>query len=150
MRQRVLADGDGDAERGAELIADGAHRCRTARVLARLAAAAIQLAERRTSASRSTPAAARLVSASPTAMRPTRRVEHRERGALAHRHRLARVALVVRERQRDVGDRHLPAPDHRVARHEAADGAVADRDEERLVRDGGEARARGKPPPAAA
>ena len=37
-----------------------------------------------------------------------RRVEQRERRALAHRHRLAGVAVVARGGDRRVGDRHLP------------------------------------------
>ncbi len=66
-----------------------------------------------------------------------RRVDQRERRALADRHRLAGVAREIHERHGDVGDRHLPRPDHRIARAQAADRAIADRDEERLVGDRG-------------
>ena len=64
-----------------------------------------------------------------------RRVDQRERRALAHRHRLARVAVEIHQRDRDVGDRHLPRSDHRIARAQAADGAIADRHQKRLVGD---------------
>ena len=62
-----------------------------------------------------------------------RRIDQRKRGALAHRHRFARVAVEVHQRHRDVGYRHLPRADHRIARTKAADGAIADRHQERLV-----------------
>ncbi len=45
----------------------------------------------------------------------------------------------ARRRHRHVGDRHLPWADHRIARDEPTDCAVANRDEERLVRDRREA-----------
>ena len=64
-----------------------------------------------------------------------RRVEQRHRRALAHRHRLAGVAIVIRERDRHVGDRDLPRSHHLIAADEPADGAIADRDQERLVGD---------------
>ncbi len=63
------------------------------------------------------------------------RVEQRERRALAHRHRLAGVAFEIVEHHRAIGDRHLPRPDHRIARAESADRAIADRDQERLAAD---------------
>ncbi len=67
------------------------------------------------------------------------RVEQRQRGALAHAHGLAGVALVVAQRDRHIGHRYLPGADHLVARHHAGDGAVADGDEEALVRHRGQA-----------
>ena len=64
-----------------------------------------------------------------------RRIDQRERRALADRHRFAGVTFEIHERDRDVRDRHLPRTDHRVARAQAAHGAVADRDQECLVGD---------------
>ena len=58
-----------------------------------------------------------------------------KRRSLADRERLARVRLEAEERRGAVGHRHLPRPHHLVARAEAADRPVADRDEERLVGD---------------
>jgi hypothetical protein len=65
-----------------------------------------------------------------------RGVEQRKRGALANGERLACIALVIGERDRAVGHRHLPGADELVARAQAADGAVADRHQEGLVRHG--------------
>ncbi len=65
-----------------------------------------------------------------------RRIDQRERRALAHRHRFAGVAGEIHQRHRDIGHRNLPRADHRVAGAQPADGAVADRDEKRLVGDG--------------
>ncbi len=64
-----------------------------------------------------------------------RPVDERERRALAHRHRLAGVARKIHERHRDIRHRHLPGPDHRVARAKAAHGPIADGDEKSLVGD---------------
>ncbi len=61
-------------------------------------------------------------------------IDQCKRRALAHRHCLARIALEVHQRDRDIGNRHLPRSNHRIARAHAAHGAIADRDEERLVR----------------
>ena len=84
-------------------------------------------------------AAAMLVTASATAMRAAAAaIEERERRALAHGHRLAARGEVVAHRHGHVADRHLPWADHRVATDHAADGAVADGDEESLVGDGGQ------------
>ena len=62
------------------------------------------------------------------------RVDHGQRRALAHAHRLAGEALVVGQRHRAVGHRHLPGPDHLVAVREAAHRAVADGHQEALGR----------------
>ncbi len=67
-----------------------------------------------------------------------RRVDQRQRRAFAHRHRLARIAFEVHQRHGDVGHWHLPGSDHRIARTQSADGAIADRHEKRLVGDRGE------------
>ena len=72
------------------------------------------------------------------------RVEQRDRRPLAERHRLARVGVEAGQRERAVGDRNLKAADHRIAAAQSADGAIADRDEERLVGDGGQAQHAGK------
>ena len=62
-------------------------------------------------------------------------VENGEGRALAHRHRLPRTAPMVGGDGRTVGDRNLPRPYHLIAGGQPRDGAVADGDEERLVRD---------------
>ena len=64
-----------------------------------------------------------------------RRVQHRHRRALAHRHGFAAVAVVAVQAHGDVGHGHLPGSHHLVAADHAADGAVADGDQERLVGD---------------
>ena len=66
----------------------------------------------------------------------SRRVEHGERGALAHGEGFAEVTLIAHRRHGDVGHRHLPRADHLVAGGHAADGTVADGDQEGLVGDG--------------
>ena len=63
-------------------------------------------------------------------------IEQRQRRALADRHRFAGVAVESGQRDRAIGDRHLPRADHLVARGQAADGAIADGDQEVLGRDG--------------
>ena len=67
-----------------------------------------------------------------------RGVAHRQRRALAERHGLAGVALEVIRDYADIGHRRLPRADELVARHQAADAAVADADEEGFVGDRGE------------
>ena len=62
-----------------------------------------------------------------------RRIEHRHRRALAHGHGLAGVAEVVGEGHGDIRDRHLPRAHHLVAADHAADGAIADGNQEGLV-----------------
>ena len=61
-----------------------------------------------------------------------RRVDDRQRRALAHRQGIACDALVVGETDRAVGDRHLPGADHLIAGGQTADSAIADGDQERL------------------
>ncbi len=63
-------------------------------------------------------------------------VDDGQRRALAHRHGLAGVALVVERGDGHVGHRHLPRADHLVARVQPAHGTVADGDQERLAGDG--------------
>ena len=46
------------------------------------------------------------------------------------------VVPVVAERHADIGDRHLPGTDQLIAADQAADGAIADRDQKGLVGDG--------------
>ena len=62
-----------------------------------------------------------------------RGVQHRQRRPFAHRHRLAAVGLVVRQRHRHVGHRHLASAHHLIPRHEAGDAAVANGDQELLA-----------------
>ncbi len=68
-----------------------------------------------------------------------RGVEQRDRRAFAHGHGLAGEGVVAGGGHRGVGHRHLPRPDHLVARDESRDRAVADGDEEGLVRHRGQA-----------
>ena len=63
----------------------------------------------------------------------SRRIQHRDRRALADRQRLARRTVVVSERHRGVAHRHLPRADQLVAADQAADVAIADGDEKGLV-----------------
>ncbi len=84
-------------------------------------------------------AAAMLVIASPTAMRPDAGASTSASGVRSPmRHRLAAMGVIAHQRDRDIRHRHLPRTDHLVARREAADGAIADADEECLVRDAGQ------------
>jgi hypothetical protein len=86
---------------------------------------------------------AMFVIASATAIRPgRRRIEQRERRALAHRHRFAPITVEVHQRHGGIGDRNLPRPDHGIARAHASHGAIADRHEKRLVGDRRETAAR--------
>jgi len=79
-------------------------------------------------------AAARFVSASPTAIRPDAGASMTASGVRSPiAKRLPRVPIKRQQRRRAIGDRHLPGSDALVARAEPADRAVADRDEERLV-----------------
>ena len=64
-------------------------------------------------------------------------VDRGQRCALAHAHGLAGKTLEVGQRDRTVCDRHLPRTHHLVAVCQAADAAVANRDEEALGGHGG-------------
>ena len=140
QRHRVLADGHCDAERGAELHPDGGHRVVETRVLARVAGRGHPIAGE-----------ADLLDTDEVRRGDVRdRLSHRhssgggwtEQGewrALAHRHRLPAVGVEAGRRYRHVGDRHLPRTDHLIPGHQSRHGAVADRDQEVLVRH------RGKP-----
>ena len=61
-----------------------------------------------------------------------RRVEQRQRRPLAHGEGFSQRVLVGQRGDGAVGHRHLPRPDHLVARGHAAHRAVADGDEEML------------------
>ena len=63
-------------------------------------------------------------------------VDQGQGGALAQGHGLASKAKAVAGGDRHVRHRHLPGAHHLVARHHAGDAAVADGDEESLVRHG--------------
>ena len=128
---------------GMEMPRAGQSSSATARTVSKSAAsspgwpaAAIQLAESFTFDRETIDAAARLVSASPTAMRPDAGGSMSASGrALADGEGLAGIAPVVGQRDRAVGHRHLPRADEGIARAQATDGAVADGDEEGLVGD---------------
>jgi len=85
-------------------------------------------------------AAARLVSVSPTAMRP-------EAGALIKASgvrspmpkRFALISVITHQGHGAIGHRHLPWADHLIARGEAAHGTIADRNEKGFIRHGRQA-----------
>ena len=136
-RERVLADRDADAQRGTQLERHGLHGVVERGVLAGRAGGRHPVGRELHARERRRPAAAaRLVSASATAIRPEAGASsERDRGALADRERLAGVALeatAASTAQSATGTCH--GPDHRVAGAQPADRAVADRDQEGLVR----------------
>ena len=138
-RHRVLADRNRHAELDARFDRDGAHRVVERRVLAGMTRRRHPVGRELHVRDRADVGGGDVGDRFGNRHAPRRRrIDQRERRALAHRHRFAREALVVHERDRDVGHRHLPRPDHRIARAQSADGAVADRDEERLVRHRGQ------------
>src|SRR5439155_7808241 len=65
------------------------------------------------------------------------RIYERERRALPHRERFSARLLETRQGHRTVGDRHLPRPDERIARAQAAHRPVAYAHQKSLARDGG-------------
>ncbi len=76
-----------------------------------------------------------LVSASPYRHAPrSGRLDQCQRGTLADGESLAAMGVEAHQRDRHIRHRHLPRADHLVARGHAAHGAVADADEEGLVR----------------
>ena len=147
-REAVLADRDADAECGAELEADGSHRVVERGVVARprlgAACGSGVVAARRHPVAAELDALERDGSRKQVRDRFThrhaarcRRIDGSERRALADRHRLAGEARVVGERDGAIGYRDLPGSDHRIAARQAADGAVADADQESLAGHGG-------------
>ncbi len=136
-RHRILADRNADAERRAKLHRDGAHRVVERGILAgmpcRRHPVGRELDVRKPRNARGGDVGDRF--ADRHAARGGR-VDQRQRRALAHRHRLACVTVEVHQRDGDVRHRNLPGADHLIARAQAADGAIADGDEERLVGDG--------------
>ncbi len=133
-RQRILADRNRDAERRTQLFAHRVHRGVQRRVFAGLAAGRHPVGRefhvrQRADVGRENVGERLTDRESPG----RRRIEHRDRRAFAHRHRFAGMAEVVGNRHGDVGHRHLPGPHHLVAADHAADGAIADRNQEGLV-----------------
>ena len=133
-RQRILADRNRDAERRTKLFADGVHRGIQRGVFARLAAGRHPVGRQLHVRQRADVGRENVGErfADREAARG-RRIEHRDRRAFAHRHRFAGVAEVVGDGHGDVGHRHLPRAHHLVAADHAADGAIADRNQEGLV-----------------
>ncbi len=131
-RHRVFTDRNGQAQRRAQLFAHRFHRLIQASVFTRVAGGghpvsrqlhAVQLANLRGGdvgqrfADRQTARG--------------REVQQGDRGALAHRHRFAIVAVEAGGGHRAVGHRDLPRANHLVAGDHTGHGAVADGDEER-------------------
>ena len=130
-RHRVFTDRNGQAQRRAQLFAHRFHRLIQASVFTRVAGGghpvsrqlhAVQLANLRGGdvgqrfADRQTARG--------------REVQQGDRGALAHRHRFAIVAVEAGGGHRAVGHRDLPRANHLVAGDHTGHGAVADGDEE--------------------
>ena len=132
-RHRVLTDRDADTERDRGL-ARGAHAGVEPGVLAGVPRGghpvARQLDPRQLSDRRPREVRDRLGDREP---RRGGGIEQRDRRTLADRHDLAGVCIEAGERERAIGDRDLEPTDHRIAGDHAADGTIADRDEERLV-----------------
>ena len=68
-----------------------------------------------------------------------RRIEQRHRRALAHGHGFAGISVEIAQAHRDIRHGHLPGTDHLVAAHQSAHRPIADGDQERFVRDRGQA-----------
>ena len=134
-RQAVLADRDADAERRTQVDADGSHGVEQRGVFARLAGRGHPVG-RQLHPRDGADAGRRQVRERLAHRHSSRRrcVDDRERRALAHRHRLAENGIEAHRGDGDIGDRHLPTTDHLIARGHAADRAVTDGDQERLVR----------------
>ena len=58
-----------------------------------------------------------------------RRIDDRNRCALAHRHCFAVQGLIAHQRDRAIGHRHLPRADELIARGQPADRAVPNGDQ---------------------
>ena len=134
-RHRVLADGN--ARRRARGTAPAPRRapCRRApRPRPGAPAAAIQLADSFTQRQRADRRRGQVRERLGHRHPPRRRrIDDGNRRAFADGERLSRVALERQQRRGAVGDRHLPRAHALVARAQAADAAVANRDQERLV-----------------
>ena len=134
-RHRVLADGDADAEPRAEVEGHRLHGVEEGGVLAGGAGGRHPVGRELDARERRDRGRGEVGEGLADRHAPGGgAVDDRDRRALAHGEGLAGVALEGQQRRRAVGDRHLPRADHRVARAEAAHRAVADRDQERLVR----------------
>ena len=133
---RILAHRHRDAQLGTQLLGHGMHGIEQRRVLALVVdrghpvggqADMAQLADRRGGQV-----------GDGLAHRDARGVgagQQRHRGALGHGHGLAGIAVEIQQGHRAVGHRHLPRADHRVARAQPTDAAIADGDQERLAAD---------------
>ena len=134
-RQRVLADRDGKVQGRAKLQTHRAHRCEQIGVVRRFAASGHPVGGKFN--------VAKMVNIGGGDIgnrlrhrqsRRCRRIEHRHRRPLAHRHGSAMVAAVVVHGDRHIRHRHLPRPHHLVARHQAGDATVGNGNQKRLVR----------------
>ena len=132
--QRVLADRDGNVQRGAQLHTDRFHRVEQRRVFTRMVDRRHPVGRQpnfaQTSNRRSGHIGDRLAHGE---TRGLCAIEHGDRRALGHRHRFADVTIKIRQRHRAIGNRNLPRADHRVAMIEATHRAVADGDQKTLA-----------------
>ena len=135
-RQRVLADRHRHPELGEQLHRDGLDGVEQRSVLAVLTAGGHPVARQLDPGQRRQRRCEQVGQRFPD-RHPTRRgsVDRGHRHPLARGHRLTREADVVGQGHSDVGDGHLPRPDHLVAVGQPADRAVGDRHEEPLGRD---------------
>ena len=136
-RAGVLADGDGEAGGGAELHRDGADGVEERGVLAGLAAGGHPVGGELDLPDLGDAGGSEVEDGLGDGEAAGRGcVDDRDGRALAARHRGAVVALVAGRDDGVVGDGQLERTAHLVAVDHAGDGAVGDRDEERLVGDG--------------
>ena len=131
--ERVFAYRHADAERRAQFHADGVDRVEQRGVFTRVPGCCHpirrQLHVRERGDRRGEQVRDRFTHREP---RRRGRREQRNRRALTERHGFTGVPLVVEQGDRRVRDRHLMAPDHLIARDEAAHGAIADGDQKLL------------------
>ena len=132
--QRILSHRNREAERRAQLHRHRLHRIEQVRVLAGLATGGHPVRRQHH------PIDARDVGRDDVRERLRHRhpgcrtrIEQRQRRALPHGDRFPCESMESAQRDRAVGDRHLPRTHHLVAGDEPADGAIADGHQERLV-----------------
>ena len=133
-RHRVLADGNGDAKGRGQLGTHGPHGLVEPRILAGIPGRGHPIGRQFDVADlrdgRTGDVGQRFAHGH---ARGGGRIQQRQRGALAHGHGFAGVAVVAGGGHRCVRHRHLPRTHHLIAAHQPGHRAVADGDEEGLV-----------------
>ena len=135
-RQRILADRNGNIQLWTKLHADGLHGVEQRRVFAGMPDRSHPVCRQLDLAQRSDRRCRQIRDrlADGHARRRGRR-QHGDRRALAHGHRFAAVTVEIGQSHRAIGHRHLPGTDHRIARTQATDSAITDRDQKRFAAD---------------